>query len=223
MTLGIAAVAALTAAAPFIATHTGQWNRPEEVSVGGPGENYRLNGSDFAQSLAALSSDIPFPDEVSRATVQANMVAQAKRDKDTQESTGALRADLARGAICAWERTWQAANNAGDQSRRRAATEALSGALTWSAVTDVDPHPSIDGYAGDNGPAPTVFGDLPGMVEAAQQGRAKALADRLKNASSGYCVYLDDRPAPESAAPAPSGPVSEAVATTPPSAPETKK
>lgn len=194
-----AAAAALTAAAPFVATRTGQQNPPDWVSAGGPGEDYRLNGSDFAEQLAALGTDIPYPDQASREFVLSNMVAEyADSTESVQASTGALRADLARSAICAWTRTWQSANTAGDVTLRQTSTDALAGALTWKAVTDVDRHPSATGHKMDlGGRGPTVFGELPGMISAARLGQAATLAKRVD--ATGYCVYNDKREPPKQA------------------------
>ena len=218
--IGIAAVAALTAAAPFIATRTGEWNPPEWVSAGGPGEIYRLDGSDFASQLAALGADIPYPDQASRQQVLDNLVTEfAGGPEPVAASTGALRADLARSAICAWARTWQAANSAGDAQLRRTSTDALAGALTWPAVTDVDPHPSIDGDKTDYGRGPTVFGDLPGIIHAARHNDPTALAKGLEQ-NSYYCAYNDERQprvAQEQGAPT-AAKDRPAVPTTPPSA-----
>lgn len=222
----IAAVAALTAAAPFIATRTGEPNPPEWVSAGGPGEQYRLNGTDFAQQLAALGTDIPYPDQAGREQVLDNMVTELGGRESAEASTGALRADLARGAICAWARTWQAANSADDTQLRRTSTDALAGALTWTAVTDVDPHPSIDGDKTDAGSGPTVFGDLPGIVRAARHNDPTALAEGL-TANTYYCAYNDRRQprvTEEPSSPATATDRPSAVPTTPPSvAPSAKK
>jgi hypothetical protein len=226
--IGVAAVAALTAAAPFIATRTGHWNEPEWISAGGPGEEYRLNGTDFAQQLAALGTDIPFPDGPSRQKVLGNMVAEySGGHEDAAMTTGALRADLARGAVCAWARMWTAANAAGDTRQRDAAVDALAGALTWTAVTDVDPHPSIDGEKTAVGNYPTVFGDLPGIIDAARHREPATLADRLENGASAYCVYNDDSVShvdePQTTVPSAPTHRPRGVPTTPPSAPASGK
>lgn len=192
--VGIAALAALTAAAaPFIATRTGEWNTPEWVAVGGPGEDYRLNGTDFAQEIAALGTDIPYPDQASREEVLQNMDADlGSLSEPAVASTGALRAYLARGAICAWARTWQSANTAGDAQLRTTSTDALASALTWKAVTDIDPHPSIDGDKTDTGYGPTPFGHLPGIIDAARHDNPTALAEGLEEGEY-YCAYNDKR------------------------------
>lgn len=78
---------------------------------------------------------------------------------------------------------WQdAANDAG----RAAAVSGLRSALTWPAVTDVDPKPAIDGYPSDGGPAPTDFGYLPGIIDAAASGDAAGMPAVLDD--SAYCA-----------------------------------
>ena len=184
VTGAIAAAVALTAAAPFIVTRTGVWNTPEWVPAGGAGENYRLDGTDFPSELARLAADIPFPDDAARQASLAAIVANAAALRSSEAATGALRAEIARGAICTWTMTWKDA----DATGRVAAVTALRGALTWPAVTDVDPKPAIDGYRADSGTAPTVFGYLPGVIDAAASGDSERL-DALVD-ESGYCAVL---------------------------------
>lgn len=221
MGVAVAAVAALTAAAPFIATKSGVWNTPEWISAGGPGQEYRLNGSDFAVELAKLGTDIPYPDEASRNRILTNVVEGLGGGgaEDAVATTGALRAELARGAICAWTHTWQDADAANDTSRRAASATALAGALTWSAVTDVDPKPAIDGEVDAGVRYPTVFGYLPGIVEAAAKGQVKLLASRVEE--SAYCAYWDRDTSSSEPTDAVSQPTEhktgKPVATTPPS------
>ncbi|MFT4216269.1 MAG: hypothetical protein QM619_03670 [Micropruina sp.] len=199
----VTAVAALTAAAPFIATRTGVWNAPEYVSVGGPGEEYRLQGTDFASELAALGADIPYPDQASRDAVRQHMIADLTEGTEpASATTGALRTDLAKGSICAWMRTWTTATEAGRRADSAAALAALRGAPSWTAVTDVDPRPRIDGEvdAGTGVRNPTVFGYLPAIIKAAESNDRAGLAELAE--ASAYCVYYDDQPtAPAQAAP----------------------
>lgn len=187
--VAIAAVAALTAAAPFIATKTGVWNTPEWIPAGGPGEEYRLDGTDFGTELARLGADIPYPNEASRNRIMANMIDDFSGDESTVATTGTLRANLARGAICSWSHSWQEADAAADKAKRDASTKSLSSALTWPAVTDVDPKPAIDGDATDSGTGPTVFGYLPGIIDAANRGDAASLDSQIEE--SAWCVYWD--------------------------------
>ena len=190
--VGAVAVVALAASAgaAFIATRTGEQNPPEWVSAGGPGEIYRLDGTDFASELAELAVDVPYPDEATRAAGLAAIVADfARLTEPAAASTGALRAELARGAICYWSIAWQEATT--DDGRATAVT-GLRSALAWPAVTDVDPKPAIDGYPSDGGPAPTVFGYLPGIIDAAASGDAAELADVLDE--SAYCAVVTRPP-----------------------------
>jgi hypothetical protein len=226
----ITSIAALTAAAPFIPAHTGEWTPSEWISAGGPGENYRLNGSDFATALAPLAEAIPYPDQASRAR-SLRRVIEEYGDEEGEASTGALRGFLARGAICAWSHSWQAANTAGNQAASTSATEALRGALTWSAVTDLDPHPTMVDTSGDV-PGPTIFGYLPAIIKATDRGHTAKLSSVLQE--SDYCFFYDDRPSAPVTSPGDAGtpamppgnagtPDAEPAATTPPTAQQPKR
>lgn len=193
-TVAVVAVGA-SAGAVYIATRTGVQNPPEWISAGGPGEMYRLDGTDFAAELATLAADIPYPDESSRqANLDAIVAEYADLTEPAEASTGALRAEIARGAICYWTMAWQ---DAGNDEGRASATAGLRGALTWPAVTDVDPQPAIDGFDADGFMAPTVFGHLPGIIDAAASGDAVRLTRAVDE--SAYCATAtwerDDRAA----------------------------
>lgn len=209
----VAAVAlAASAGAVYISTRTGEHNPPESVAAGGLGENYRLNGTDFAAELATLAADVPYPNEAARSASLAAIVRDATRnDEPSQASTGALRAEIARGAICAWTVSWQSSHTTKD---RRTATTGLRGAMSWPAVTDVDPKPSIDGYRSDAGPAPTVFGHLPGIIAAAASGDKAAVAAALEE--SAYCAVTDRPTVAENQTAAPTGPAGTPAPTTRP-------
>lgn len=193
----IVAAVALSAAAPIIATRTGVWNTPEWTPAGGQGEFYRLDGTDFPAQLRELATDIPYPDEDSRGADLQRILDSSTDSGSAEASTSALRAEIARGAICAWVQDWLDADAATDIPTRQADTDALEGALTWQAVTDVDPHPQIDGdvdtRVGFRGP--TVFGHLPGIIDAANAGDAARL---VSTANASYCFDLDLPDAPPS-------------------------
>jgi hypothetical protein len=215
-TIAAVAVVALAASAgsAFIATRTGVWNTPEWIPAGGPGEAYRLDGTDFGSELAQLAVDVPYPSEAARQTNLKAIVDQygGARGQQVQMHTGALRAELARGAICAWTHTWQDADT---DDQRLAATTALRGAMSWPAVTDVDPKPAIDGAKTDFGMGPTVFGHLPGVIAAAASGDKELLKTEVLE--SAFCAVTDSPP-PDAGMPepAPSGPAATPVATTRP-------
>ncbi|MFT3862012.1 hypothetical protein [Micropruina sp.] len=190
---------ATSAAAIAISTRTGIENPAADVPLSGPGEVWRLDGTDFAARLTELSSDIPFPDQVSRRTSVSRLAAEAgEAGHDAQATTGALRGNLAKEAICAWATTWA------DPSTRSAATTALRGAIAWPAVTDLDPAPAVDGYPGDDGSQPTVFGYLPGIIDAAASNNAKQFNAAVDE--SGWCaaptVTQAAQPEPGNRAPA---------------------
>lgn len=171
---------ASSAAAVAISTRTGTENPAAEVPRSGPGEQLRLDGTDFAAQLTALSADIPFPSQTSKKTAITRLADEAAgAGHDAQTTTGTVRGNLAKEAICAWATTWN------DTDTRATATRALQRALTWTAVTDLDPSPSLDGYAGDNGSQPTVFGYLPGIVQAATKGNTRQFTSTVD--ASGWC------------------------------------
>ena len=193
--IGAASIAlAASAAAVVISTRTGTNNPAAEVPLSGPGEQLRLDGTDFASQLTTLSADIPFPNQASKKTAITRLADEAAgAGHDAQTTTGAVRGNLAKEAICAWATTWN------DTHTRTTATNALQGSLTWTAVTDLDPSPSIDGYAGDNGNQPTVFGYLPGIVKAATKGNPTQFTNAVD--ASGWCGTPTQPEAPQ---PAPS-------------------
>ncbi|MFT3969763.1 MAG: hypothetical protein QM695_05640 [Micropruina sp.] len=212
--VGVVAAVGLAASAGtvYLSTRTGEHNPPESVAAGGPGENYRLNGTDFAAELAKLASDVPYPNAAARTANLAAIVRDASRDDESsQASTGALRAEIARGAICAWTLSWQSDHTT---KARRTATAALRGAMSWPAVTDVDPKPAIDGYRSDGGAGPTVFGHLPGIIEAAINGDEAGLAAALDE--SAYCAVTDRPAVAANQAAAPTGPAGTPAPTTRP-------
>jgi len=187
----IAAVAlAGSAGAVYVATQTGIQNPPEWVPAGGPGELYRLDGTDFPAQLTKLAADVPYPSDTARQASLAAIVAEYADSSEPEEaSTGALRAEIARGAICYWTMSWK---EAGSDAGRASATTALRGALTWPAVTAVDPKPAIDGEVTDFGHGPTVFGYLPGIIDAAARGDAARLTSVVDE--SAYCATATREP-----------------------------
>ena len=181
---------AASAAAVVISTRTGTENPAAEVPLSGPGEVLRLDGTDFASQLTTISADIPFPTQASRKDAITRLADEAAgAGHDAQTTTGTVRGNLAKEAICAWATTWH------NTDTRATATNALQGALTWTAVTDLDPSPSIDGYAGDNGNQPTVFGYLPGIVKAATKGNTTHFTNAVD--ASGWCGTPPQSEAPQ--------------------------
>lgn len=204
LTSAVALALAASAAAVIIPSRTGNQQPADEVAAGGPGEIWRLDGTDFAAELTKATGDIPFPSESARATAISQLAAQAAdlgSEHDSFTTSGAERAEVARRAICAWTVVWQ------DPAKRTSATAELRGALEWQAVTDVDPRPAIDGDHTDGGARPTVFGYLPGIISAAERADAQMLQATIDQ--SGWCAVRPsqppaDQPATESLAPDPS-------------------
>lgn len=194
---GVSATALLlTAGAVWVATRTGQNTEPWEIPMGGPGELYRFDGSDLPAQLEALAADIPFKDTAAREAAVAGQVADARRSAAgpdvVQASTGALRASLARSALCGWARSWIAASEAGDHDAAQTAASAIRGAGAWPAVLDVDPAPTagIDGTPAGIGSS--VFGGLPLIQSAIDRSDAAAVDDLLLQA--GWCAMIEPHP-----------------------------
>lgn len=186
---------AASAAAVFISTRTGTANPAADVPISGPGELLRLDGTDFASEVTTIGADIPFPNQASRKDAITRLADDAAGGgHDALVTTGTIRGNLAKEAICAWATTWHSVDT------RATATSALQGSLTWTAVTDLDPSPSIDGYVGDGGNQPTVFGYLPGIVKAATKGNTAQFTNAVD--ASGWC---GTRPQPAAPQPNPSG------------------
>ena len=147
--VGVLAVAATltiggVATASVFTAHTGEYPvDAEDVRLGGPGELLNPVASDFGDTISEVIADIPFPSDVARASLRANLVADGERDSGSGEavraSTGAVRAWAAQGAICGWADQWAAAIASGDTSARAQASDMLRDASTWPAVTAVDP------------------------------------------------------------------------------------
>lgn len=216
MALGAAGttVALLSAWAVVVETRTGQVAEPEFVAAGGPGELYRLDGTDLPERLGELAADIDFPNEATRTKAVDVQLLFAEKGGDGLASTGALNANLARGAICAWGRSWLAADAAGDTAAKASSATALREALAWPAVTAVDPQPSMTGYDGDAGPSATAFGPLVALNQSLPS--ADAFSSTLEE--TGWCFRLDAQPPTGGSSPAPQ-PAQQDPGATPTTAP----
>lgn len=145
ISVGVAA-ATLTvggvAAASVWSAHTGRFaSDAEDARLGGPGERLDSAAPDYGTVIAKLTRDIPFPSNTAREISRQALVDDGQRDVSDPVlvSTGAMRLWTAQASVCAWADEWAAATNAGDVSARARATRMLDDAVTWPAVTDVDP------------------------------------------------------------------------------------
>lgn len=171
------------AAADYLASHTGEVNSGWEIAAGGPGENLRLDGTDFPEVLRSVTADIPFPTQAARDRALAGR--DFAPEADTMASTGAVRGWTASWAICAWVQDWASSLDS-DPVRAAAAVHVLDEARTWSAVTAVDPHPSMTGYRNDQGHGtPTQFGWLIPILDGVHAGSVTSVVDASQ--SNGYC------------------------------------
>ena len=191
ITLAVALAGTGTAAAAaYLAARTGQHSAGWEATAAGPGELLRQDGSDYLDVARQLSAEIPFaPTHQAQRQAQFSTGVLAPQ-ADSQITTSALRAQVAQNAICTWADAWIAADTTGDGSgnstARQSATDTLTASLTWTAVTDVDPHPGLTTAPGDQGAqAETRFGWVPALATAAAAGDHGAVLDAVTD--SGRC------------------------------------
>jgi hypothetical protein len=118
------------------------------LDMGGPGEELNPAGGDFRAVALRIATDIPWPDGyVSwRDSLISNEI---KRADGGLGSSGALHGWFAMSAFCAWVLDWRHAEITGDTNTVDQATQVISEAPSWKAVTNEDPHPD-----------PTVPGDM---------------------------------------------------------------
>ena len=141
--------------------------------------------------------DIPFASAAARTTAVREIYAldhkggTAADGTHVETTTGALRAEIARAAICSFEADWHLADAARDNERRSRATSSLVAALSWPAVTDVDPHPTMT-LPSEIGPQASTFGYLVDMATAAKAGDAAKLT-AATDASSFCHLPSNDR------------------------------
>jgi hypothetical protein len=165
-------IATASVAADFLRAHTGQFQPTQtdiahagakdaarmrsELAMGGPGEFLDPAAPDFRAVALQLASDIPYPQgyESWRDFLISLEVTHA--DGGT-ESTGALHGWFAASAFCAWVQSWRQGEVAGDTSAAAHASEVVSAAPGWKAVTDEDPDPQASAPA-DMGTTYTLFG-----------------------------------------------------------------
>jgi hypothetical protein len=137
----------------FIDANTGTYpTKAWERKAGGPGEYLNLAGTNFRQVALKAAGDIPYPPGYGawRTWIVTQDVAdspsacpkESTRRCTVEISTGALRGTFATVAFCAWVYDWRAAKRDGDISQAEQAAQTIDGALSWSAVRALDPHPS---------------------------------------------------------------------------------
>lgn len=114
----------------------------EDLRLGGPGEKLRLSAPDYADVIAEETADIPFPSEASRERALRQQVRDVRFARDNEfASTGAVRAWVARSAVCSWSNQWAAATRDHDEAGRAEAIGMIQDAPTWPAVVAIDPEP----------------------------------------------------------------------------------
>lgn len=131
------------AAADLISARTGRGPvDAEDLRLGGPGETLRLAAPDFGDVIAEETAEIPFPSPEAREFALRDQIRDARGAAGNEfVSTGAIRAWVAGGALCAWSNQWAAATREGDEPARAEAIEMIKAAPGWPAVTEIDPEP----------------------------------------------------------------------------------
>jgi hypothetical protein len=130
LTLAVAVAGSGTAAAAYIATRTGEQGTGWEIGAGGSGEILDRAGSDLRQVVEEATADIPFPPGYEEQRVWV-LDDAGRPDPGTAISESYLRSNVAGYAVCTWADAWVAADDAGDETARAAASETLAAALTW--------------------------------------------------------------------------------------------
>ncbi len=110
------------------------------VDMGGPGEALDPTASDFRDVALQVASDIRWPDayESWRDSLISDEIRWS--EKGTVETSGALHGWFAMSAFCAWVLDWRYADITGDPVVATEASKVISGAPSWKAVADEDPH-----------------------------------------------------------------------------------
>lgn len=128
------------AAAGILNARTGRYADDEVARLSGPGEMIDINGTDYATVIAEESADIPFPTEAARRISIDDQVGLDTRGTGDLggTTTGGIRAEQARHAICSWANSWAVATKTDDAAARATAIDMLQAAPAWPAITDVD-------------------------------------------------------------------------------------
>jgi hypothetical protein len=169
------------AAATYIATRTGKHTTGWQTSAAGPGEILNMAGSDYGQVIRQITADIPFAPGWEHERELALHDGYLAPEPGSVITTSAVRGHVTNYAVCSWAAYWLAADVAGDDASRAAATRTLSQSLTWPSVTALDQHPSPTGQQTDQGP--TRFGWLPPIISAAQAGDRQRLVTAMDDHS----------------------------------------
>lgn len=111
----------------------------EDLRLGGPGERLGMAAPDFGAVIVEETTDIPFPDDASRALALRQQVEDARgAQADEFVSTGAIRAWVADQAVCSWSNQWAAATRDGDEEARAEAIAMIQDAPGWPAVVEIN-------------------------------------------------------------------------------------
>lgn len=188
---GSLVVGGAAAATGLLHAHTGRYTHGWEVQAGGPGEELDMDAPDYPAVLRSIVADIPFAPDYGSYRTYTITVLLAPHPAGGPEAitTSTARGIVADQAICSWADSWVAADRARRHAARARATRALTGALHWRAVLDLDPHPSPDGARRDGGgTAPTRFGYLPGLGAAARDGDERGVIEAVAPPGGTQCV-----------------------------------
>lgn len=121
----------------FVGAHTGEYGKPGNTE-NDTSEWLRSDGGDFRQVVEELRpTEVPVPPGFSYAADVDAFVESLTEERTFIQVTG-VRSTYAFWAICAWEREFLAADNAGDEPRRAAASAILRDVPSWPLIVATD-------------------------------------------------------------------------------------
>jgi len=167
----LTATTAVAYAAVTISARTGEYGR------GGQTENdasewLRSDGVDFRQVVEGLRpTEVPVPQGYSYTADVEAFIAVMAGDPASVQVTG-VQGSYAFWAVCAWEKEWLAADDAGDGARRAAATATLLDVPSWPLIVKTHTVGSL--------------GHRRSLAEAAVRGDAPALRRDVELSCSPY-------------------------------------
>jgi hypothetical protein len=181
-------IGASVATATVLSARTGRFPTKAERRMGGPGEYLNPAAPDFRTAALQVAADIPYPEGYES---WRNFLIKDWTTEDAMISSGALHGWFAASAFCAWVHTWRQARLAGDGAAAAEATQEISKAPSWKAVTDEDPHPdpSVPGDLGST--KYTLFGWMLPYREAVLAGD-RSRVDHLLVAGYGDKCWTSD-------------------------------
>lgn len=193
--LVVAAAALVTAAVAVggvLSAHTGLFPTQSEQAIGGPGEALNPTAANFRAVALQVASDVPFPREYEswREFLISNEI---RTDAGSGlVSTGALRGWFAASAFCAWVQSWRRAALDGNATATAQATQTISQAPGWKAVTAEDPNPDPLAANDPGAESGTLFGWMLPYRDAVLAGDRARVEDLLAAGYGGGRCWSSD-------------------------------